>query len=174
MQSGRFLLPDYNIMSVSDARSTTISAALSGMLEEARRWKRADLERQKEDEYHCFEWDCVTHEAILREEIVEERSKWTEAAHNGDWEKLFRLALQPPDSPTALTNTSRLQRTENITSGNGRPLSGFTALHQAAWHGAPVEVVQGLLDIGAYRAYAHTFYYTNVIHSYFRMDADYR
>jgi hypothetical protein len=144
-------------MSVCGVQSTAISAALSGMLEEAKRWNEADLERQQEDYCCCFKWDCVAHEAVLRKEIVEKRSEWTEAAYYFDWEKLFRLALQDPfiHSPTNLINTTRLQKTENITSGDGRPLSGFTALHQAAWYGAPVEVVQGLLNLGAYRTFTH-------------------
>jgi len=155
-------------MSAHGAQSTTISAALSDMLEEARRWNIEDLERQKED-YH-FEWDCVVHEAVLRRDLVEARSEWTEAAYHFDWEKLFRLALHSVwpyiDSPTKLINTTRLQRTKSITSGNGRPLSGFTALHQAAWHGAPVEVVQGLLDLGAYRTFTHPFR-TNIMSQLF-------
>lgn len=145
-------------MSVRGAQSTAISAALSGMLEEAKRWNKADLERQNGDHFYCFKWDCVAHETVLRKGIVEKRSEWTEAAYHFDWEKLFGLALQD-SCPTTLINTTRLQRTENITSGNGRPLSGFTALHQAAWQGAPVEVVQGLLDLGAYSTFTHTLPY---------------
>lgn len=144
-------------MSVHDAHPTPVSAALSSMLKEAQRWRKADLERQQ-DEWYRFEWDCVTREDVLRDDWVKERLEWTEAAYIGDWEKLFRLACQGEapfgDRPTKLINTTRLQKAKNITSGNGRPLSGFTALHQAAWHGAPLEVVQGLLDWGAYRTCA--------------------
>lgn len=162
-------------MSAHDAHSTSISAALSSLLEEAKRWNKADQERRHKNEWNRFEWDCVTREDALRDDFVKQRSEWTEAAYSGDWEKLFRLAYQAqfPSSPTKLINTTRLQRTKNITSGGERPLSGFTALHQAAWHGAPVEVVQGLIDLGAYRTFTYSaIRYTS--HSYSRMDADHR
>jgi len=162
-------------MSVHDAHSTPISAALSSLLEEAGRWHEAHLERQKKAEWCRFEWDCVTWEGVQRSDFAKQRSEWTEAAYVGDWEKLFCLATQVPRpySPSDLTNTTRLQRTNNITSGNVRPLSGFTALHQAAWHGAPVEVVQGLLDLGAYRTFTYSAI-RSTSHSYSRMDTDHR
>jgi hypothetical protein len=145
------------------------------MLEDAKRWNGVDLQQQKGDEYYCFKWDCATQEATLRPGIVERRSKWTEAAYIGDWEMVFRLAFQDIHKcgPTDLVNTTRLQKAENITSSCVRPLSGFTALHQAAWHGAPVEVVQGLLDLGAYRTLTHPTVRRSP-HSYYRMDADCR
>lgn len=160
-------------MSACGAHPIALSGALSGLLEGAKHWNRAELERQKDEDF-CFEWDCVAREDVLREEFVEKNFEWTEAAYNGDWEKLFRLALHDPVvySPTLLINTTRLQRTESITSGHGRPLSGFTALHQAAWHGTRVEVVQGLLDLGAYRKFTHSAIQVPP-HSYSRMDADY-
>lgn len=155
-------------MSVHDGQSTPISNAL---FQAAKRWHEEDLERQKGAKWYIFEWDCVAWEDDLSEKAVEERSEWTEAAYVGDWEKLFRLAIER--ALPRLINSTRLQRTKFITSGNGRPLSGFTALHQAAWHGAPVEVVRGLLDLGAYRASTYSAI-QNLSHSHPRMDANYR
>jgi hypothetical protein len=50
---------DHDLMSVRGAHSTPISATLSGMLEEAKRWNTAKLEQQKMDDCYCFKWDCV-------------------------------------------------------------------------------------------------------------------
>jgi len=81
--------------------------------------------------------------------------RWTNAAYKGNWDALFRIAVRYEQDMGRFANSSRLHPRFDATSGNpfvGK-LSGYTALHQAAWHGAPVEIVQGLIELGASRVF---------------------
>lgn len=52
-----------------------------------------------------------------------------------------------------LINSRRLQKRIGAGGAQSRPSAGYTALHQAAWHGARVEVVQALINLGTHRTY---------------------
>ena len=64
---------------------------------------------------------------------IARRDRIADAARDGHWSQLF-----------ALLRTSGVNRT--------RPggTKGFAPLHQVAWHGAPVEVAQRLVELGAW------------------------
>lgn len=76
--------------------------------------------------------------ALLKAEFVARLHDLADAAKAGDWPDVFRLL--GGDLRSEGPNVWRL---------GGR--SGFTPLHQAAWHGASAEVVDGLLALGAWR-----------------------
>ena len=81
------------------------------------------------------EWDGVTKRDDYREAMVADRDRLADAARDGRWPDVFALLREHP-----WVNRGRV---------GGR--SAFTPLHQAAWHGAPVDVVRKLLDLGAWR-----------------------
>jgi hypothetical protein len=69
-----------------------------------------------------------------------------DAAYMGDWGtllKVTRFAIR------RFANCTRL-RPNPDSKTPWRP-SSYTALHQAAWHGAPIEIVQGLIELGSSR-----------------------
>jgi hypothetical protein len=93
-------------------------------------------------------WDCVAVESSSTNSWAMMLNKWADLAYQGDWEELLRMAIETPD----LINSRRLQK--RIGPGaQGRPPAGYTALHQAAWHGVPVEIVQALINLGAHRTH---------------------
>lgn len=72
----------------------------------------------------------------LNPEIVAKRDALADASRAGTWREVFALLDRDPD----LVNAWRI--------GGA---SWFAPLHQAAWHGAPVDVVAELLERGAWR-----------------------
>lgn len=94
-------------------------------------------------------WDCVTLESSFTNSWVRMLNKWADLAYQGDWEELLRMVTETP----VLINSRRLQKRIGAGGAQCRPSAGYTALHQAAWHGAPVEVVQALINLGAHRTY---------------------
>ncbi|MFB7470433.1 ankyrin repeat domain-containing protein [Kitasatospora sp. NPDC056184] len=64
------------------------------------------------------------------------RDRLSDAAHRGDWTGVLAAVEEAPN----LINARRV---------GGR--SGWAPLHQAAWHNAPIEVVERLLAAGAWR-----------------------
>ena len=94
-------------------------------------------------------WDCVVLESTLTNDRVSVQNKLADLAYQGDWEELLRMAIETP----RLINSRRLQKKIAPGGAQGRPPAGYTALHQAAWHGAPVEIVQALINLGAHRMY---------------------
>lgn len=80
------------------------------------------------------EWDGVTLRTGYTPEEAGRRDQIADAARKGLWPQLL-----------ALLDTGRVNRT--------RPggTEGFAPLHQVAWHGAPVEVAQRLVELGAWR-----------------------
>jgi len=90
-------------------------------------------------------WDCVTLESSFTNIWASMLNKWADLAYQGDWEGLLRM-----ETPV-LINSRRLQKQIGSGVAQGRPPGGYTALHQAAWHGAPVEIVQALINLGARR-----------------------
>ena len=80
-----------------------------------------------------------------------------DAAYNGNWHALLSIAVRPGyDFVTRdVANSTRLRPEPDANGQNAlewKP-SGYTALHQAAWWGAPIEVVRGLIELGASRAF---------------------
>ena len=80
------------------------------------------------------EWDGVTLRTACAPQEVAQRDQIAIAARNGDWPQLFALL------DTRYVNRAPVGSTD-----------GIAPLHHAAWHGAPVEVVQRLIDLGAWR-----------------------
>jgi hypothetical protein len=82
------------------------------------------------------EWDGITRRSSLKEKYAALRDQLADAARDGDWRTVLRVLDEHP----SWVNTARLE---------GR--SGYTPLHQAAWHGAPAETVGRLLEAGGWR-----------------------
>lgn len=82
------------------------------------------------------EWDGVTRRSSLKERFAAQRDRLADAARDGDWPAVFHIL----DTHPAWSNSARL---------DGR--SGYTPLHQAAWHGATTGTVERLLTYGASR-----------------------
>lgn len=85
-------------------------------------------------------WDGVTRRSTLRDEVVAHRDRIADAARDGDWPTVF--GVLDKYAHWVDVNSARLE---------GR--SGYTPLHQAAWHGTPVETVERLLALGAWRTW---------------------
>ncbi|MGG5171049.1 hypothetical protein ACQR35_02570 [Pseudarthrobacter sp. J1738] len=84
------------------------------------------------------EWPGVLDPERLNASLVETNFRVSDAARVGKWDEVFRLL----DSDSFVhVNQWRV--------GGG---SWFTPLHQAAWHGAPVVIVNRLLRLGAWRS----------------------
>ncbi|VWB89522.1 hypothetical protein BLA23254_04235 [Burkholderia lata] len=81
-------------------------------------------------------WDGITGADVLDEAEVARRHVLADAARNGDWATMLGLVAKQ----SRLVNATRLGGT-----------SLYTPLHQAAYGGAPKEVVVELLQLGASR-----------------------
>lgn len=82
-------------------------------------------------------WDGITLERTLDEREAQARHALADSAKAGDWSRVFRL----------------LSRTHGEWINSTRPggLARYAPLHQAAWHGAPVPVVEKLITLGGWR-----------------------
>jgi hypothetical protein len=85
-------------------------------------------------------WSAVGRRDKYRDEIVAALDRVADRARAGDWDGLLAVLQAPGDSGPEPVNTPRVGST-----------SGFASLHQAAWHGADRDVVERLLDLGAWR-----------------------
>ena len=83
-------------------------------------------------------WDGVTQVRTLTDEADRTRHALADAAKSGDWQRVFELLSE---------------HREWINSTRPGGSAWYAPLHQAAWHGAPVTVVQQLLDSGAWRTH---------------------
>lgn len=81
-------------------------------------------------------WDGVTVRATYQNSIVERRDRLADAARAGDWTTVLTLLTAAPE----WVNATRI---------GGE--SGFTPLHQAAWHGVSTATVLRLVELGAWR-----------------------
>ncbi|WP_446904069.1 ankyrin repeat domain-containing protein [Burkholderia sp. YIM B11467] len=81
-------------------------------------------------------WDGITSADVLGKTEVASRHALADAARNGDWATMLDLVAKQPE----LVNATRLGGT-----------SFYAPLHQAAYRGAPKEVVAELLRLGAWR-----------------------
>ena len=82
------------------------------------------------------QWDGVTRSATLGARVVEARHRLADAARDYDWEQVIALLEEQPEA---------------INSSRPDGASGFAPLHQAAHGGAPVAVIERLLEMGAWR-----------------------
>ena len=88
--------------------------------------------------YVSIVWDGTTQESTLGESVARARHALADAARRGDWPKVFRLF-------------SRNKQWINATRPGGS--AWYAPLHQAAWHGAPVAVVERLVGLGGWRTH---------------------
>ncbi|KHL18341.1 UNVERIFIED_CONTAM: ankyrin [Mumia flava] len=84
------------------------------------------------------EWPGVVDPSLLKPELVSDANRLADAARSGAWDSVLSLL---ESSPWLGPNRWRVDGS-----------SWFTALHQAAWHGAPVAVVERLVAMGAWRS----------------------
>lgn len=82
-------------------------------------------------------WHGVLDSTQLQAGHVLQRRTLADAARDGNWGQVFAM----------------LQSDKTLSANHSRPggKSLYAPLHQAAWHGAPVGVVQQLIDLGAWR-----------------------
>jgi len=81
-------------------------------------------------------WDGLTRHESLGEDSVRVRQRLAAAAKDSDWTRVLAVLAEHPE----LVNTTR---------PGGSSL--YAPLHQAAHGGAPVEIVQRLIGLGAWR-----------------------
>jgi hypothetical protein len=84
------------------------------------------------------DWPGVTDPGALKDEVVTASHRLADAAKVGDWASVLALL---GSSPWLGPNHWRITGS-----------SWFTPLHQAAWHGAPVDVVDRLVELGGWRS----------------------
>ena len=85
------------------------------------------------DDIHC---DGLAQARAVDDKPVQTRHAVTDAARHDDWSRVFELLSKP------------VKWVNSIRPGGS---SWHAPLHQAAWHSAPVAVVQRLIDLGAWR-----------------------
>ena len=81
-------------------------------------------------------WDGLVGDDVLHEDAAKVRNQLTDAAKNFEWGRLTAMLREQRDLV-------------NITRSGGTSL--FAPLHQAAYGGAPMPVVEELLELGAWR-----------------------
>lgn len=86
----------------------------------------------------AFSWPGVLAPSMLEDSVVAAAHRLADAAKAGDWGTVMSMIVS--DSQAVNVNQWR--------PGGG---SWFTVLHQAAWHGAPIEIVAALTERGALR-----------------------
>ncbi|MBE9229766.1 ankyrin repeat domain-containing protein [Phormidium sp. LEGE 05292] len=86
-------------------------------------------------------WDGITSSEVLRDDEVVIRHALADAAKQYNWKKTQFILDERPDLI-------------NVTRPDGRSL--YTPLHQAAHGNAPMEVVQQMVEIGAWRTLRNT------------------
>lgn len=95
-------------------------------------WSDHAMEQRNHD------WPGVTDPGVLEDAVVDGSHRLADAARGGAWDTVLQLV---GSSPWLGPNQWRIGGT-----------SWFAPLHQAAWLGAPVEVVERLLAHGAWRS----------------------
>ncbi|MEV4392120.1 ankyrin repeat domain-containing protein [Nonomuraea sp. NPDC049607] len=81
-------------------------------------------------------WDGVTLRSSYHDRVIEARDELADAARDANWPAVFDLLEEHPD----WINGARVGGT-----------SGYTPLHQAAWHGADADIAHRLIARGAWR-----------------------
>jgi hypothetical protein len=109
--------------------------------ERARLWLGIDFDTthgapQGVPEKARFEWEALTAAAPYSPDARTARELLANSARDGDWDRVLGVLKDRPD----WVNAARLGGS-----------SGYTALHQAAYHGASVAVVESLLAMRGWR-----------------------
>ena len=81
-------------------------------------------------------WDGITQSIFLTAEAPRLRQQLSDAAKNYDWKTTLKIVSEYPDLV-------------NVTRPDGASL--YAPLHQAAHGGAPLEVIEQLIEMGAWR-----------------------
>ena len=87
-------------------------------------------------------WDGVTTSQPLNKEVVRIRHQLADAAKIFDWNTVFSIVEE---------YSSRILRSNLINATRLNSNSLYTPLHQAAYEGAKLEIVEELLAMGAWR-----------------------
>jgi hypothetical protein len=82
-------------------------------------------------------WQAVLDPSVMADELVRAGHQLADAAKAGDW-------------PTVMSVLDSQSKWLVINQWRPGGTAWFTALHHAAWHGAPVEVARELLDRGRF------------------------
>jgi hypothetical protein len=90
---------------------------------------------------HALVWNGVLDPSLLFGDVVAAGHRLADAAKRGDWSTVFAM-LDDPSAPVDI-NWWRPGGT-----------AWFSVLHQAAWHGVPVDVAAELVQRGALRSLA--------------------
>jgi len=88
-----------------------------------------------------LQWHAATDRDAYKDTFLATIDAIADAAHAGRWRDVL--------AALGAENTDRTMFHPNVWRIGGS--SGFTPLHQAAWHGAPAEVVRELVQRGAWR-----------------------
>ena len=83
-------------------------------------------------------WDGITQSRTLTDEAAAVRHALADAAKSGDWPRALELLSGHP---------------EWVNSSRPGGSAWYAPLHQAAWHGAPLNVVRQLIGSGAWRTH---------------------
>jgi hypothetical protein len=86
-------------------------------------------------------WDIVSTSSMVDQEELARRNALADSARAGDWSGVLGQLNEHPNWVNAVRPSGA---------------SGYTALHQAAHHGAPASVVATLLERGAWRLMSTT------------------
>lgn len=81
-------------------------------------------------------WEAVGNRGTITAKALAERDRLSDAARGGDWFTVLAIV----ESNAKLVNVARVGGT-----------SGYSPLHQVAWHGAPEAVARQLIGAGAWR-----------------------
>lgn len=87
-------------------------------------------------------WDAVTVRTDYTQSVVAAHDRLADAARDGAWTTVFALIAAAAEVDA-----------NSIRVGGS---TGFAPLHQAAWHGADVDVVTRLVELGAWRSLRST------------------
>ncbi|OBG73566.1 MULTISPECIES: ankyrin repeat domain-containing protein [unclassified Mycobacterium] len=90
-------------------------------------------------------WHGILDQSLVDGPVVQSWNRLADAAKVGDWSTVLNMLDEPSHPP----NTNH-QVDANQWRPGGKSL--FTVLHQAAWHGAPTDVVSELIERGALRS----------------------
>lgn len=86
-----------------------------------------------------FVWRGILDPTHVRDDVVSASHRLADAAKDGDWSTVFGLLDDP-------------ERRVDVNWWRPGGVVWFTPLHQAAWHGAPIDVVVELMARGALRS----------------------
>jgi len=94
---------------------------------------------RRDDQPANIVWEIGASRDEYYRDYVQRRDALADAARGADWDTVLHLLTKDRN----WINAQRIGST-----------SGYAPLHQAAWHGADRDVVQQLLDAGAWRTCA--------------------